>query len=221
MKVFGIAVGSVLVAGLLTWFAWATLDTRERVSQQHGEQRQNFALLKSAVEVINDEMRRFHAEDTETDPVDRILENFQTRLEQLPTKEDLAKLEQTAADLHRNQQELAAAFTATSSAAEKERTNLSNQLTSQKAMFETTVSEIGAHGKILEDAVFSLADIRDRQLAVAVTQQLAGASTFSGWTADGNTVYMHANKFPASGFPYWGPTGTPTDFVPVEWNIQV
>ena len=130
MKVFGIAVGSVLVAGLLTWFAWATLDTRERVSQQHGEQRQNFALLKSAVEVINDEMRRFHAEDTETDPVDRILENFQTRLEQLPTKEDLAKLERTAADLHRNQQELAAAFTATSSAAEKERTNLSNQLTS-------------------------------------------------------------------------------------------
>ena len=88
-------------------------------------------------------------------------------------------------------------------------------------MFETTVSEIGAHGKILEDAVFSLADIRDRQLAVAVTQQLAGASTFSGWTADGNTVYMHANKFPASSFPYWGPTGTPTDFVPVEWNIQV
>ena len=105
-------VGGLLVV-LLSWMARAT--------QVQG---QNLVLVKSALQVMNDEMRQFHSDDAETDPVGRILENIQARLDQLPTlnqlatKEDVAELQEIASKLQDNQQDLTVAFGTANSAAQ-------------------------------------------------------------------------------------------------------
>lgn len=162
---------TVLIGSLFVYDRKTVVSELQRNSQ-------NVVLLKTAVEVMHNDMKAQVSQPRQEskDPVDIILEQFKASLlKELPTRSEFTSLRQSVQDSVKTWDSLGTELSSRQKKIELQVDNIARDTAQQ---FASLTKEIGSQGTILRETRGTLATMRDDLIQTAVNQRLATVSPY-------------------------------------------